>query len=145
MRLLWIAFICTVVLVVLWFTADAAYKHYHYNAQSHALLPGEINWSIEKKADDLFLHHAAFSYNIDNKSYKSHTVLRPPIYRNAWAAREALPSVKEKEWRVWYNPTYPEQSTIQKNFPYKEWVYATALWAVLLYFFWLGRRIAEQK
>ena len=56
---------------------------------------------------------------------KGSSLLTEKIYRNAYATNEAIQELNTHPKEVYYNPKNPQKSSIQRDFPTKECIYAS--------------------
>lgn len=140
---LWIAFLALFGLLVIWYNSDALLKVYRYEALTHQTQPVDLSLSVEEKSGH-YHYRALYTYMIRDETYSKNELLERPLFRNVRAAEELLPEYQSDPHTVWVNSSAPEQATLQKHYPYKECFYALLMTALLLYFIWLGFRVAQQ-
>lgn len=144
-NLFWQAFLVVVFSVALWHTGIALYSYYHYAHLKAKIAVTSIDWQIEEKSDENYFLKAFYQYDFRGKSFSGNTVFSEDAYRNHWAAEQAIKEFSSENWKVWFDPQDPAYSSLQKKFPFKEWVSAAILWALTLYFLWLGYYITRFK
>jgi hypothetical protein len=135
------------------YSAIALYKYYRYAVLDSQAPAQSIEWSIkvDKKKwplsllfEDNYRLLAMYSFSVEGKAMKGSTSFKEN-YLNSWAAEQAIKKNEQKNWIVWYQSGKVNHSTLQKNFPLKECVSAGVLWALLLYFIWLGFYVANYR
>ena len=98
----WTGLVAVMALITLWFTWGATEKLYEY-ARFQKRTDVEIsNWSVEKVAQDRYALKAQYSYLVEGKEYHGETLFDGALYRNPWAAQEAIPIENVKAWKAWY-------------------------------------------
>ncbi len=142
---IWLAFLATITLIVLWFSVITGYKIYTFYALTGQTPATQTEWNIVKQPNERFLLHATFSYQVKDRDYNGETTLKHLPFRNRWAAEQTLPEYTQKKWVVWFAPKNPEFSTIRKSFPLKELTYAGVMWTLLIYFIWLGYYVGKNR
>lgn len=141
---IWRAFLSVVFVVTLWYTGDAWYRYYAYSHLNAKTTADAVDWTIEKHSEDAYSLTASYRFTIGKTSYSGRTSFAKN-YRNRWAAEQAVAEYSSSPWDVWYGKENPNHSSLQKSFPVKECVSAVVLWALLLYFLWLGFYVSKFK
>lgn len=141
---LWLAFLGVVALVVLGYSIKTGIAVFNYEQQRVSTPPAGITWSAKKVAEDSYVLQADYQFYSHQILYQGKTEF-PFSYRNAFAAELAGKEESSKPWRVWYSPSNPQNSTLQKQFPIKECFYGIVLWCLLIYFVILGYRVGHER
>lgn len=144
-NLFWMAFLVVIAFIVLYYTGVAAYRYYTYSTLTAKTIAQNVQWSVQEIASDEYVLEADYNFELNQKKYQNRYLFKDSIYRNEYAAHYDIPHFVNRSWVVWYNPRNPEQSTLQKNFPYKESISAIFLWGLLFYFIWLGFYVGRYK
>ena len=85
---------------------------------------------------------AKYSYNVKNKNWGGKYIFKSKLFLNDLAAKRELTVMKnKKDMQLWYASKDPSLSSLEKDFPIKNFLYAIISWIVILYFFWLRNRI----
>jgi len=142
---IWLALIATIVCIALYFSGVTLYKIYRYTTLTATTSTHEVEWSVKKLAEDRYALKAKYSYDINDKTQRGESLLTRIIYRNGWAAKQALKEKENQKVVVWYSPQKISYSTLQKSFPIKESVYCGILWVLFIYFIWLGFYVGRKK
>ncbi len=137
---LWIAFLCLIGLYVMGYTIYTGPQLYHYLRLTEKLTPQQIEWSVAKLGEDAFAPETHYTFSFGGKTYQGQTIWHSP-YLNAWAGNEATEKLKQSTLPVWFDPSSPQVSTMDKHFPVKPTLYLIMLWGLLLYFIGLGRYV----
>lgn len=140
---LWIVFLALFTLLVLWYDVDALFKVYRYNKLTQKTAPLNVQLAVEEKSGR-YHYRAQYEYSVAGQTYIQNELLMRPLLRNERAAEELLPEYQSDPHIVWFDPYTPSQGTLQKHYPYKECFYAVVMTALLLYFIWLGFKVAHQ-
>ncbi len=144
-NLVWLGFLAMVFGAVIWVTIKAIYMFYLYTSLNATVSAENLNWSIEQLSDERFAMKAHYIYEVEERAFNGETVFKNDIYRNPLAAEDALKVYSQKDWTAWYSVRNPQYSSLQKNFPLKEFLSATVLWIIMLYFFGLGYYAAQKR
>jgi hypothetical protein len=99
----------------------------HTQAEIHS-------WQIEEKNSSKFLIAAGYTFSREGKVYQARTLFKEPAFLNRLSAEDELKSWKNYRWAAWFNPSKPENSSLQKLFPYKDAAYGLISLGVFLYF-----------
>lgn len=134
----WLGFLTFCTAVTLWYSGNALYKMYHYSRLTAQTSVQDTKWSVQKISDEMFVLKSAYVFAVNGKAYAGATKFEHDYYRNQWGAEQAIAAFTKTYNRVWYSPSNPDYSSLQKSFPTKECISAAILVALLLYFFWLG-------
>lgn len=141
---IWRAFLIAFGVLVLFYGGKAAYKSYQYSLLTEQTPALAVHWSIKKKSSDAYILTARQQFSVfENKFFEGTTIFSHPIYWNEWAANEALKEQASKQWLVWYAPSNPELSSLQKKFPIQECLSGLALLGIFLYFLWVDHYAAK--
>lgn len=112
----------------------AAYKVYRYTRlQAHTPIEN-IEWSVKSLSDEQFMVEAHYLFQNEK-----HDTLFNRLYRNPWAAEQAIKQNQGEHWILWYDPYNFSNQTLDKSFPVKNVVSALILIGLLLYFVLFGR------
>jgi hypothetical protein len=141
----WLGFLAMIVGAVGWLTIKALYLFYLYYSLNAEGPVENLKWSVEQLSEDRFALKADYIFPVKDQKYTGSTLFNNDIFWNPWTADEALKVYAQKSWTVWYSSSAPQYSSLQKNFPIKEWASAGILWVLLLYFFGLGYYVANKK
>lgn len=142
---LWLIFLSIVAAVTLWYAAVAFYKVHQYCSLTQVTSARTEQWSVKEIGRDEFAPYVHYSFMVNSVRYFGESLVFAPYFRNAWAVEEEIPKLAEKEWLVWYNPSNPYYSTLQKKFPVKECIFAGVLFTLLLYFVGLGYYVSKSS
>lgn len=141
----WLFFLAIILLITGFYTYKAGIKLYrHLNLSSETEVAATA-WSIKTEGEDKFVPLGKYTFEVRGKFYNGETLFYDETTHNPWAAEESLKPLAAKIHRVWYAPKDPSNSSLQKNFPLKECIYAGALWALTIYFLGLGAYVAKME
>lgn len=131
---LWFLLIFISVGIALWFTIIAGRGIWNYH-KLDAKTPCKVtSWDIEEKNSSKFVIYAHYEYLVDNHVFKGETTFAGPYYLNRMSAETGIHQLKDFSWEVWYRSKYPEESSLQKIFPFKNCLYALLTIGVCIYF-----------
>lgn len=134
----WRAFLYLMAAATLYFCASAVYSVHYYYRLSAQTLPAQMVWGYREISADALAPVASYAFTAQGKMVSGETLLDEPVFRNEWAVDKVLGELKTRSWRVWYDPSNPSHSSLQKTFPFKEILSALALAVLFLYFIGLG-------
>lgn len=135
---LWLIFLILFGLATAYYSAIGVHALTTYVRQSKATVPLEVDWSYRKIGSETYAPVATFAFAVDQSTVEGETQLSRPLFRNAMAADQVLEDLEKQSWQVWYNPAYPQQATVERRFPIKQALSATAMLGLFLYFIFLG-------
>lgn len=132
----WAILLILIAGAALWFTTFALIDLWGYlRLKQHA--PAHIQeWAVEGSGSKFFIK-AAYSFESKNRKYEGACVLKEPQFLNKIAAETELKRWEQCAWSVWYDPSAPHFSSLQKLFPYKRVFNAAVCLALLGYFSFL--------
>src|SRR5690242_14348088 len=125
-------------LLVLGYVAVAFYKYLQYSRLSEQAPAENVVWSIKALNDEHYQLHAAYDYHVKGEVFHGETTFSDAHYRNPYAAEQGLKEVGPEYKTVWYDPSKPSVSCMEKAFPVKLVTYAAILFALWNYFVWGG-------
>ncbi len=137
-NLYWYVFLAVILLVVLWYTGKFGYSYYNYVTLNRRVPVKNMSWSVHGITDEKYHIKGNYEFLAEGHLETGETVLTDHNYWNPKAAEKAIPEYARQKWRVWYNASNPHHSSLEKNFPFKESLSAAVMWALFLYFIWLG-------
>jgi hypothetical protein len=140
----WLIFLALILVGVFWYTATTVYSLYIYYSLSQKIPVSNMEWSTHKLFEERYAPQARYQFEFRGKSYSGEDILKEPIYRNSEAVDEIVPILSKQQWSVWFNPSNPSHSSLDKTFPLKESISLTILWALLFYFLGLGYYVAKR-
>lgn len=133
---LWYTLLTILALVGLGYAGPTLYRIYEWQRlQSQSLLT-KVTWTIQELSDERFILEANYTFELRERTYSGVTLFKDKIYRNRWAAEQALNEDQNPERKVWFDPGNPSRSSLQKQFPLKDVVYSTVLMGIFFYFFY---------
>jgi hypothetical protein len=135
---IWFAFLILITLVVIWFMWGTVGKVREYFTFTSSTQPLTIDWNVHRISDEKFYLKGIYTYQVKGKTYQGETLISEPVYQNPWAAEQFIPQQMVKNWKAWYDPNSPFDSTLVKHFPMKELISTTILVGIWIYFIWLG-------
>lgn len=141
----WLILLTLVFVVTCFYTLKAFVISYTYVTLSSETEAAATAWSIEEKGEEEFIPLVKYTYLVKDVFYHGETLFYQDKTTNLWAAEDVVKNLASKAHRVWYSPKDPADSSLMKKFPLKEILSAAVLWALTLYFFWLGVYVAKLK
>lgn len=142
---IWQAFLLIVFLATLWYTVIATYRYYSYIRLTAKTTPASMQWDIQEVSDEDYVLSANYGFKVGDQSFTGTTSWTKEPYRNHYAAEKAQEEFTAQNLVVWYDPSSPEHSSLQKELPLKECISAIFLWGLLLYFLWISFYVAKFK
>ena len=141
----YIAFMLILALIVLGYTGTALWRWYGYIRLSQQTKAESVEWSVVERDSSSFVMNGKYQFLVNGTQFQGDTDFSDDIYLNLWSAEQAKDRYQSKSWNVWFQPSNPHYSSLQKKFPLKECLSAVVMWGLLLYFFWLGIYVAQKK
>lgn len=142
---LWWIFLTMIAIPTLFFTWSSIHRLRDYYDRAEIAHPVHISWSYEQIGHhDTFAPIAHYTFQVNGKEYSGKTKLSEPLFRDEWIADEVLNSLKNRTWKVWYQASHPEHSTLERHFPAKDLFSAIALIILLGYFTILGQQVRKK-
>ena len=139
----WWIFLACVAAAVCWKSGVALYRLYGYyrlSAHAEATLS---NWAVVQVSEESYVLKTHYRFQVKQKDFENDYLFFDRPYLNAWGAEQEIKRGRPDKAEVWYAPSDPLVSSLQKNFPFKECLSVVALWALFLYFIWLGKYVAS--
>ena len=143
-KLIWPIFLSVVSITVVTFTSILSMDFYRYYQLKCAVPVEHIEASVHQLAVNRYCVELNYLYQVNNHKYSRSQRLNKIIYKNTWLASREAKKLEESPVRVWYNPHKPQLGTISKVFPYKRLFSTSILYAVFLYFCFLGRFVLKR-
>jgi hypothetical protein len=141
----WMILGCAVAAVALWVVGGALFGLAHYWKLSRPVSAQVVEWKVQEISPSSFAIEALYTYEVQGKRYSGKTLFDKPIYLNPYAAASDLKKWEALTWQAWIQPSHPEISSLQRNFPSKKIVHALLTLGVVLYFLFLRRWILSRS
>lgn len=135
---IWLCFLSLVILLTVGYTGKTLWEVYGYLQLSSSTDASATAWSVRKEEEGVFVPVAKYTYSIRGTFYKGETSFLSETANNSLAAEDVVQELATKMRTVWFSPKHPEYSSLEKKLPLKACIYAGILWALCVYFFWLG-------
>jgi hypothetical protein len=141
----WLAFLGIVAVATAWYGYGAIRSVQDYVALSAETAAFATNWSYEEVTSDTYQPRVVYHYRVGDGIYSGEALLPHPKSRNPGSAEEMVHSLSEQQWTVWYAPSYPNRSSLQKSLPVQECLSAITLLGVFTYLIWLGYSVGMAR
>lgn len=131
--------LCTLLglLILLGYLSFFLIKVYRYSLLSKESVAKINFFYVAKLSEDKYAIGANYSYQIHGKTYTNDYSFDKPYFMNEFSAEKNLKHWDMKEMRLWYCKKHPENSSLQKNFPFKNLIYLFVILFINLYFAYL--------
>jgi hypothetical protein len=139
----WLILLTCLAAAVCWKSGEALYRlfsYYRLTAHTQGRVTG---WSVVPLSEEFYLLQAHYRFRVGEKEFEGDNRFQDDPYLNAWSAEKDIKKKELTEVQVWYSSRNPLISTLQKKFPLKECLSASALWILFLYFIWLGYYVGD--
>lgn len=133
----WLFLLSLIGISALWHTAIAGYKYSAYYRLDSESAPTSMSWSVEEQSSSAYFLKAFYEFSVDKKTYEGSTEFLNDTYLNSQTAKLGSEKMALLPWKVWYDKNNPNKSSLQKDFPFKQCIYAIILWGIFLYFVFL--------
>jgi hypothetical protein len=130
-----------VVLLALYFSYQSSKELYAYLPLQAKAPARVLQWEIED-VKGKFALQAAYSFEAQGKIWENSFRLLKPYYWNEPAAISSMKRLAKEEWSAWYDPKNPDHSALEKSLPIGLLFRTMICYGVLIYFFYLQRRVA---
>lgn len=141
---MWPIFLSVVSISVVAFTSILSIDLYRYYQLKCAVPVEHMEASIHQLAANRYCVELNYLYQVNAHKYSRSQQLNKIIYKNTWLAAREAKNLEENPVSVWYNPHKPQLGTVSKAFPYKRLFSTSILYAVFLYFCFLGRFVLKR-
>jgi hypothetical protein len=140
---IWLVFLASITLVVIWFSWGTVSHVMHYFSLEKKAKVIDSEWTILKIQDDQYQVQADFTFEYQEKQYRGFDIFEKPIYPNPWAAEYGVKEMKAKELFAWFYPKKPTNSSLEKHFPLKSILSSIILIGLWIYFIWVGFYVTQ--
>lgn len=139
----WLAFLGVLGICSFGYTGITFYRLYNYLILSAQAPARDFVWSTQEIGSENFAIRVEYTFDSKGKSVRTQSLFQPEKMINPWAAEQVIKKYQNRKMAIWYNPSHPNHSTLQKKFPIKECISTFLLWALLLYFVGLGYYVKQ--
>jgi len=138
-QIIWFALLGVVVLATGWFVGKAGLRVIRY-VQLNARATASVDrWEVEQVSTDDYFLRATYRYVVDGVEHHGESRLAGKHFRNEVAAQLGIRDLQGKGVSVWYAPSHPEISQLERRFPFKTCIYSAILLILLAYLWPLSR------
>ena len=135
-------FVLGVAAMTLYFTVIFGVELVRYLKLNNRANAHITQWEIVNVKNHFALR-ADYEFDIQEKNWRNAFTLNPPYFLNEMAALDALKVLAKNDWSAWYQPKNPQISALEKSFP-KSFLFRTLIcYGVLIYFFYLTKKVAR--
>ena len=137
MNKLWLCLMLISSSIAIWFGSMAASSLWKYSFLTHKTSAEVQEFKVIQKKSSQFALEASYRFTHEGKVFEAKTEFHKPYYLNQYAAQSACNVCKAKLWQVYFCPSKPEISSLQKIFPFQECIQALITSIICLYFFFM--------
>jgi len=141
---MWRWFLLMIAAATIGYTAMTGYKYYQFSRLDAQAPAQNMKWHVAEHASDDYTLVADYTFNVNGVAYSGSTDFRNDVFLNEMAADGSIAEKGKRPWRVYYDKNHPEYSALEKDFPFKSYIYTIVLWGILLYFILLGFYISKK-
>lgn len=141
-QIVWYGAISFLALLAFFFLIPAVsdtYKTFQLQGLTSAHI---IEWRAKEEPDGYFYPYAHYSYKVEGHSYETDSFYKQGFARNPYALHPILVKLSEESLSTYYNKAEPSIASLDKSYPYKEWLKGLAALLLSAYFFVLKRKQA---
>lgn len=120
--------------IAIWLLGNTVFDLWTYHRLSKYTAAEVKRWRIKEISSSEFALEASYRYEVNGQKWKGKGRLSKPYYLNSLAANKAVQEKSAQRWIVWYIPSKPHVSSLEKNFPYKNLFNALCGLGVVAYF-----------
>lgn len=142
---LWVILLTATGLIACWFVGLAvkeSWKYVRLNSRVQAYI---LKWEIKMLSASNYTLLATYRYSVNDQEYNGQTQFSSPLYLNYYAAENDLKTRKGGTFYAWYQKKHPSFSSLQKDFPKKEFTNALLTLGVFIYFYFSRGLLERQK
>lgn len=127
----------------LYFSVCFGQSLFHYVSLQERAQARILRWEVVELKEDRFGIKADYSFRAQNRDWNGVYLLKNSYYLNEFAALSDLKKMAKQEWTVWFNPNHMQTSALEKSFPLSLLIRTLVCYLLLLYFFFLKRKIRK--
>ena len=137
MMRLWLGLMILTAAISLWFTGKATHGLWVYSRLAAQTQAAPKEWSVLEIGSSEYVLVSRYAYRIGEAEYEGKTIFKKPSFLNRASAEASIKDWTAHSWNVWYDPSHPLDSSLQKIFPFKNCIHALLALGVLGYFYYL--------
>lgn len=126
----------------LWIGGGFFYDLHRYFQLSEEAYVELDHWKVVEDEENYSIK-VNYSFNYNGQKILGAYHFPRPVYQNLHITEEHISSWKEKEWKIYFNPKYPTNASLQKKFPAKKGINLGLSLGILLYFLLLKGYISR--
>ncbi len=134
---LWLALMMFTAAVSLWYTGKAAHGLWVYSRLSAQTQAVPKEWGVLETGSSEYSLFSRYAYRIGDQEYEGKTIFKKPSFLNRASAEASIKDWSTHSWNVWFDPSSPLYSSLQKIFPFKNCIHALLSLGILCYFYYL--------
>ena len=145
MKILWRFFLLGIASVTLIFSWKVARDVFQYISLDSAVRAKEVQWQVKERSEEVFALEGLYEFSLGEKTYFGRSLFTGPYFPNKKAAKEAIAKLSKESWTVFFSKKNPQNSSLQRFFPFLALIRAVLSIAVLVYFVCLRRWIKKSE
>lgn len=120
--------------------ARALFNFFAFKERAPATI---TRWEV-KETGGKFPLTGYYSFEVKGKVWEGATRFREPWHLNEASAVSALKEMARQNWVVWFNPSRPSQSSLEREFPVGLIVRTLVCYSVFAYFILFFKRFFKK-
>lgn len=129
--------------VMVYFASLALHDLWGYLRLEESAPAYVYKWKTVEVAPSQFGIKAAYTFRARGKTYSGKTFFSKPYHLNENSVKKQVDRFSREPWVVWYQPSHPKISSLEKVFPTKKIIYALMTLGVFFYFLYVDRQRVE--
>lgn len=133
-KFFWIALVGLSASFFAWFSGKTLFQLWDYSRVNHQTTAQITHWEIKELSSSAYTLTADYFFHIGEEKWEGKTQFRSFDLLNPFAAEQKRQKLSEQSWSVWYQPSNPQISSLERTFPSKSLFYAIFCLGILGYF-----------
>jgi hypothetical protein len=145
MRRIWIVLLVVTSLVTMGFLVKTTVRLSRYFSLNTVVKAQSMDWKVVEKSSSSFALKVIYRFDaIKKEGVQGSTELDKPYFLNLPSAEHAIGELSKKSWDVFYNDKDPSKNSLQRNFPFKDFIQCLLTLGVFIYFLFF-KKIMEKS
>lgn len=140
---LWVVLMAISGGIALWFFSIAVLGIFKFAVLNTQGLAEVTHWQIRELSSSRFAIEAEYRFTVNEVVYFSKTKFEKPQFLNRFAAENYIATLGPRSLRMWYRDSYPQRSSLEREFPRKHCLQALLTLGVFAYFYFARGMVSK--
>jgi len=144
-KIFWIALLLCSGGLGCWFLGKGCFASWDFYQLNTSAFAEKTSWEIIELSSSKYILKATYLFRVKEQEYQGKRLFISHPILNRYAAETTIKEISCRNWRVWFNAKNPSLSSLDKQFPYKDFTYALLCLGVFTYFLYRFQKQMQEN